>query len=143
MSMSNKKWGLYSHYRLGLKILVYFYFYTWLHWSFHNSTYDFFTSYETWYFIVYLTKSWGLEKNIELCCLFWFVIGLLEQYFFSILNSWSFLTLAVFLIERCSQSRQAWDRWFTFGKIWDCHKSFLVVQIFSNKQWIFKKSVSL
>ena len=21
----------------------------------------------------FLTKSWGLEKNIELCCLFWFV----------------------------------------------------------------------
>ena len=30
----------------------------------------------------FLTKSWGLEKNIELWCL-------LTQYFFSILNSWS------------------------------------------------------
>ena len=30
----------------------------------------------------FLTKSWGLEKNIELWCL-------LTQYFFSILKSWS------------------------------------------------------
>ena len=43
------------------------------HLSFHNSTYDFITSCETCDFIVFLTKSWGLEKNIELCCLFWFV----------------------------------------------------------------------
>ena len=41
--------------------------------SFHNSSYDFFTVYETTDFMISLTKSWGLEKNIELCCLFWFV----------------------------------------------------------------------
>ena len=41
--------------------------------AFHNSSYDFFTVYETSDFMIYLTKSWGLEKNIELCCLFWFV----------------------------------------------------------------------
>ena len=36
---------------------------------FHNSTYDLFSFHEKYDFIVLLTKSWGLEKNIELWCL--------------------------------------------------------------------------
>ena len=43
--------------------------------AFHNYTYDLFTFHETSAFMIFLTKSWGLEKNIEL----W---GLLTQYFF-------------------------------------------------------------
>ena len=54
--------------------------------SFHNYTYDLFTFHETSAFIIFLTKSWGLEKNISYGVCF----GFLVQYFFSILNSWSY-----------------------------------------------------
>ena len=52
---------------------------------FHNYTYDLFTFHETSAFIIFLTKSWGLEKNISYGVCF----GFLAQYFFLILNSWS------------------------------------------------------
>ena len=53
--------------------------------AFHNYTYDLFTFHETSAFIIFLTKSWGLEKNISYGVCF----GFLAQYFFLILNSWS------------------------------------------------------
>ena len=61
------------------------------HQSFHNYTYDLFTFHEMSAFIIFLTKSWGLEKNISYGVCF----GFLAQYFFLILNSWQFLFLGL------------------------------------------------
>ena len=58
---------------------------------FHNSIYDLFTVYKTWYFMVLLIKRRGLEKNIK----YTRMVVMLAQYFFSILNSWQFLFLGI------------------------------------------------
>ena len=105
------------------------------YWPFHNSTYDLFTFHETSDFIIFLTKSWGLEKNISYGVCF----GFLAQYFFLILNSWSnhsyfwnwkafdityiYLFVASFVInffrwfilqtKACESSKHATDGWTT------------------------------
>ena len=68
--------------------LVHFLLHFCAYWSFHNSTYDFFSSHETSDFMILLIKRRGLEKNI----VYLNVVVVLTQYFFSILNSCSFLT---------------------------------------------------